>query len=78
MSRESLAGDVEYEDEGRGGGNTGWRHHVWEQQEMGGGWCRAEVPSVKQVVLVGVSLCVYVFVRDREVTSERDFFLSSV
>lgn len=31
---------------------------MWEQQEMGVGCCKAVVPSVEQVVLVGVSLCV--------------------
>lgn len=40
---------------------------------MGGGCCRAEVPSVEQVVLVDVSLSVCVCVREREVTSEMFF-----
>lgn len=42
---------------------------------MGGGCCRAEVPSVEQVVLVDVSLSVCVCVREREVTSETFFFV---
>lgn len=42
-----------------GAGNIGWRHHLWEQQEIRES-CRAGVASVEQVVMVGVSVRVHV------------------
>lgn len=41
-----------------GAENAGWRLRVWEQQQMGGGWCRAEAASGRQVELVGVTVWV--------------------